>query len=145
MTACPKKSFRRCATRAYLLMICLLAGLSERIVAKETEGASDWQSYNSQNTGNAFLYDRRSIVRQGDRIRVETRIRFGASLMGAYSYQQLLEIDCNHRTERALRRTFFSDSQWLSPAMAPQNDPQPAMSLDRNSPTSELADILCGV
>lgn len=129
-----------------LLTVCLiLGGASARSATSDTDSPSDWQPYHQRNNGDAFFYDRRSVVRQGDRIQVERRVRFRASLMGAYSYQELLEIDCKQLKERALRKAFFSDPQWRIPAMAPDTSQQPFLRIDETSPTRQLVDVFCEV
>ena len=63
--------------------------------------------------------------------------------MGASSYQSLMKIDCSEYSETTLERTFYTDKNWTTPAMATDTKEKPKVSIHVNSATERLADILC--
>ena len=75
--------------------------------------------------------------------RVWSRVRYKTSVMGAASYQSLLEIDCSERTERILQNTFFSDKHWEKPAMNTDMTEKPKRPIPKGSATARLSGILC--
>lgn len=104
---------------------------------------AEWVKYSTGANGDVFFYDDARVQKSGDLVNVWNRIRYKTSVMGASSYQSLLEIDCPENSETILQRTFYSDKNWTTPAMATDTRKKPGVSIKANSATQRLADILC--
>ena len=104
---------------------------------------AEWVEYSTRSNGNIYFYDDMRVEKNGNQINVWTRIRYKTSLMGAFSYQSLLKIDCSEKSETILQSTFYSDKHWVTPAMATNTRPKPGKTIKANSATEQLADVLC--
>jgi len=103
----------------------------------------DWQIYSEETNGDVYFFDESRVVSTADLHKVWTRIRYKTSVMGASSYQSLMEVDCQKRTEKTLQRTFFSDREWESPAMSTDMKEKRKRSIREGSATHRLSKILC--
>lgn len=93
--------------------------------------------------GNLFFYDVSRVERIDALRRVWNGIRYKTSLMGAFSFESLLEIDCSSRTEKTLQSTFFSDKNWETAAMKTDTSVSAARQIEVGSEMEQLADIVC--
>lgn len=106
-------------------------------------GDSEWIIYAQEENGDIYFFDAAQLERNSKFHLVWTRIRYKTSVMGASSYQSLLEVDCSERTERTLQRTFFSDSDWEKPAMSTDMKAKPKRPIMEGSAAERLYGILC--
>lgn len=112
-------------------------------IEMSAEPPSAWVTYTQKRNGDQNFYDEARISRAGDLRRVWTRSQFVASIMGAYSDQRLLELNCNERSERVIESTFFTDPNWMSPAMETNRVETPWQTIDPQSPVQSLFDRVC--
>lgn len=127
-------------TTAFLICTALTA-IVARDVSATGEGA--WRSYSQESNGDVYFFDTSRVERTESLQRVWSRVRYKTSVMGAASYQSLLEIDCSERTERILQNTFFSDRHWQDPAMNTDMTSKPKRQIPKGSATERLSGILC--
>ena len=104
---------------------------------------AEWVEYSTGANGDVFYFDDARVQRDDSLISVWSRIRYKTSVMGASSYQSLLNIDCSAYLETTLQSTFYSDKNWTTPAMATNTRKKPKVSIKADSATQRLADILC--
>ena len=104
---------------------------------------AEWVEYSTRANGDVFFFDDARVQRDGDLVNVWNRIRYKSSVMGASSYQSLIEIDCSENSETTLQSTFFNDKNWATPAMATDMMKKPKVSIKANSASQRLANILC--
>ena len=104
---------------------------------------AEWVEYSTRPNGDIFYFDDARVEKNGNQISVWNRVLYKTSLMGAFSYQSLLKIDCTEKSETTLQSTFYSDKTWTTPAMATNTKPKRKKSIKANSATQELADIVC--
>lgn len=132
----------RSKTAAFLIYSALTA-----IVASEAsatgDGDGDWRMYSQELNGDVYFFDPSRVKRIKNLHRVWNRVRYKTSVMGASSYQSLLEIDCSEHTERILQNTFFSDRHWKNPAMNTDMTEKPKRQIPKGSATERLSGILC--
>ena len=102
-----------------------------------------WVEYSTRANGDVYFYDGARVDKDGDVVNVWNRIRYRTSVMAASSYQSLIEINCAEYSVTTLQRTFYTDKNWTNPAMATDKIKKPTVSIDTNSATQDLADILC--
>lgn len=112
-------------------------------VGVSSAGDDDWRVYSKQENGDVYLYDTSRVEEASGSYQVWSRVRYKTSVMGASSYQSLLELNCTERTERTLQRTFFSDRQWEKPAMKTDMQEKPKRPIANGSATERLFEILC--
>jgi len=129
-------------TVAFLISFALTA-----IVASEASAAGDgedaWRMYSQELNGDVYFFDNSRVKRIVNLQKVWNRVRYKTSVMGASSYQSLLEIDCSERTERILQNTYFSDKHWKKPAMNTDMTEKPKRLIAKGSATERLSEILC--
>ena len=118
------------------LLFILLLGFSNNSIAA-------WVEYSTRTNGDVYFYDDNRVQKDENQIKVWNRILYKTSIMGASSHQSLLKIDCANQTETTLQSTFYSDKDWSKPAMATNMKEKPKKSINKNSATKLLADILC--
>jgi len=118
-----------------LLTIFLLT-FSNNLVA-------DWIEFTTRSNGDVYFFDDARVEKSGNQISVWTRVSYKTSVMGASSYQNLLKIDCSGNSETILQDTFYTDKEWTTPAMATNTNPKPKKSVQPNSATERLVNILC--
>lgn len=104
-----------------------------------------WVLYFEKPNGDRYFFHEKSLKTGSDFIQVWNRIQFNASVMGAYSYQNYVEIDCVGGQERTLEATFFSDRNWGRPAMATDTQEKLAQKIQPSDPIASLFKTLCGV
>lgn len=123
----------------------LLCSLAATLLLREAAeaGESEWRIYAQDTNGDVHFFDAARLERDADLRLVWTRIRYKTSVMGASSYQSLLELDCSQQTERSLRRTFFSDTHWDVPAMSTDMNAKPTRPIEPGSAAAQLSGILC--
>lgn len=115
------------------------------VVASEAlaVGDGEWRVYSQELNGDVYFYDTSRVKKDINIHRVWSRVRYKTSIMGASSYQSLVEIDCSERTERVMQNTFFSDKQWKKPAMKTDVSEKPKRLIINGSATERLSEILC--
>lgn len=129
-------------------LAALLIVFASSTVATSNESAADaetseWVMYTEAANGDVYFYDA-SRVEKTDTLRhVWNGIRYKTSLMGAFSFLSLLELDCSNGTEKTLQSTFFSDKNWEVPAMKTDTSESPKRQIDVGSTMEQLADIVC--
>ncbi len=113
------------------------------LLAFSCNAAAEWIEYSVAANGDAFYFDNARVQKDGDLVNVWSRTRYKSSVMGASSYQSLMQLNCAERSETTLQSTFYIDRNWSSPAMATNTRKQPEVAITANSATQRLADILC--
>ncbi len=132
----------RTMTLAVLMALAMSSAPTSDALATGTADR-DWIKYAEEANGNLHFYDR-SRVEQIDAVwRVWNGIRYKTSLMGAFSFNSLLEIDCSSRTEKTLQSTFFSDKNWEQAAMKTDTTVSANRQIEAGSTIERLADIVC--
>ena len=121
---------------ALLLLFLLMPTFSGNAMA-------EWVEYSTAANGDVFYFDNARVQKDGNLINVWNRVRYKSSVMGASSYQSFISIDCSEDSETTLQRTFYSDRDWTTPAMATDTKKKPKVYMDANSATKRLADMLC--
>lgn len=106
-------------------------------------GDREWRVYSQEANSDVYLYDASRVKRASEVQTVWQRIRYRRSVMGASSYESLLEVDCSGRTERILQRTFFSDKDWENRAMNTDMKEKPKRTIAKGSAAERLFAILC--
>ena len=104
---------------------------------------AEWVEYSTSANGDVSFFDDERVSRTGDLVKVWSRVRYKTSVMGASSYQRLLEIDCSAYSETTLQSTFYIDGDWSTPAMATNTRAKPTVAIEENSATALLANMLC--
>ena len=104
---------------------------------------AEWVEYATKPNGDILFFDSARLEKNEDGIKVWTRVLYKTSVMGASSYQSLLNIECTSRYQTVLQNTFYSDKDWTTPAMATNTKAKPRKSIKENSTTDKLANILC--
>ena len=103
----------------------------------------EWVMYAEEANGNLHFYDP-SRVEKIDALRlVWSGVQYKTSLMGAFSFLNLLEIDCSNRTEKTLQSTFYSDKHWERPAMKTDTSETANRQIEAGSTMERLAAIVC--
>lgn len=130
---------KRAAFLIYAAASVVLA--SEASATGNDEGA--WRQYSQEPNGDIHFFDASRVQTTANLHTVWSRVRYKTSVMGAASYQSLVEIDCTERTERILQNTFFSDKHWKKPSMNPDMMAKPKRQIAKGSATERLSGILC--
>ena len=104
---------------------------------------AEWVEYSTRANGDIYFFDNVRVERNGNILNVWNRIRYKTSVMGAGSYQSLMKIDCSERIETTVQNTFYTDTNWISPAMATDTKEKLKTYIHANSATKRLTDILC--
>jgi hypothetical protein len=104
---------------------------------------AEWVEYSTGTNGDVFYFDDARVQKDGNLVSVWNRIRYQTSVMGAASYQSFMRIDCSEYSESTLQSTFYTDKNWTNPAMATNTKKKPKLSINENSATQRLANILC--
>lgn len=104
---------------------------------------AEWVKYSTRTNGDVFFFDDARVQKNGNSISVWNRVQYKSSLMGASSHQSFLRIDCSEYSETTLQSTFYSDKNWNIPAMATNTREKPKQTINANSSTERLANILC--
>ena len=102
-----------------------------------------WIEYSAKPNGDIYFFDDERVEKNGEQINVWTRIRYKTSVMGASSYQSYLRLDCSENSETTIQSTFYSDKDWVTPAMAANFNAKPEKQVKPDSATAQLIDILC--
>ncbi len=118
------------------LLTILLVFFSSTVTA-------EWIEYSTKSNGDVFLFDSERVEKNGNEITIWTRVRFKTSIMAASSYQSLIKIDCSENSVIEVQSTFYTDRDWIKPAMATNTNEKPKTAIKQNSETQQLADILC--
>ncbi|MEM6667920.1 MAG: surface-adhesin E family protein [Pseudomonadota bacterium] len=129
-------------TRATVVLLCSLM-LTLMVRAALAADGDEWRIHSQEANGDIHFFDETRMDVTDDSHRVWTRIRYNTSVMGAMSYQSLLEVDCSERTVRTLQRTFFSDRKWEKPAMSTDKKEKPKRPIKADSAVGRLSEILC--
>jgi hypothetical protein len=119
-----------------ILLLVTLLGFSGNAMAQ-------WAEYATAANGDVFYFDDARVQKDGNLVSVWNRIQYKTSVMGASSYQSLMNIDCSEHSETTLQSTFYTDKNWTTPAMATNTKKKPKRSIKENSATRRLATILC--
>jgi len=106
-------------------------------------GEEKWIEHSQTPKGDVHFFDSSRTETDQDLRRAWNRIRYKSSVMGASSYQSLLEIDCAEQSVRQLQGTFFSDKHWKKPAMATDKKAKRKRQIKAGSPEERLSKILC--
>ena len=104
---------------------------------------AEWVEFSTRSNGDVFYYDNARLEKDGDHVSVWTRVRYKTSVMAASSYQSLLKLNCSENTEIILQDTFYTDKDWIKPAMSTNTNPKPEKTVQENSATWQLINILC--
>lgn len=112
-------------------------------VFADDDEKGEWRQYAQQPNGDIHFFDASRVETNNGVYRVWNRIRYKTSVMGASSYQNLLEIDCTQRTEKIVQNTFFSDKNWEKPAMSTDKNEKPKRQIEDGSATERLFEKVC--
>ncbi|MEM8649047.1 MAG: surface-adhesin E family protein [Pseudomonadota bacterium] len=126
---------------AFMIAIATSSILAGAAWAADEDGK--WRIYSEEPNGDVHFFDPSRVEKSDSAQKVWSRIRYKTSIMGAASYQSLLEIDCSERTEKILQNTFFSDRQWERPAMSTDRSEKPKKQIVQDSAVWRLSEILC--
>lgn len=99
--------------------------------------------YTEAANGDVYFYDTSRIEKTDTLRHVWNGIRYKTSLMGAFSFVSLLEINCSNRTETTLQSTFFSDANWENAAMKTDTSKSATRRIEAGSTVEQLANIVC--
>ena len=129
------------------LAALLICSTVSAVMASEASAAGDgedkWVMHSQMSNGDVHFFDASRVKTTNALRRVWNRVRYKSSVMGASSYQSLLEIDCSEQTEKILRSTFFTDKHWKQPAMKTDMNEKPKTPIVTGSATAGLFEILC--
>ena len=126
-----------------LLIVSAVATLTTINSSVAEDSEEDWIQYAEEANGDLYFYNR-SLVEKTDTLRrVWNGIRYKTSLMGAFSFSSLVEIDCVEGTEKTLQSTFFSDKNWEKAAMATDTKEKPSKQIAKDTPMEQLKEIMC--
>jgi len=103
----------------------------------------EWGKYFQAQNGDVYFFDTSRVKTTATLHEVWSRIQYSRSVMGASSYQSLLEIDCTARVQRILQSTFFSDKNWEKPAMNTNTKAKPKRPIKKGTASEHLFEILC--
>ena len=118
------------------LFLLFLLTLSSTAIA-------EWVEYSTMANGDVLFYDDSRVKKNDNLVYVWNRVRYKTSVMGASSYQSLVNIDCADRSETTLQSTFYTDKNWTNPAMATDTNAKPKVYFTEDSAMQRLATILC--
>ena len=104
---------------------------------------AEWIEYSTRTNGDIYFFDDARVQKDGNLLNVWNRIRYKTSVMGAWSYESLMKIDCTEHTETTLQSTFYNDKNWGTPAMATDPKEKPKVYINADSATERLTKILC--
>ncbi len=104
---------------------------------------NEWVNYSEAANGDLYFYDAARVDKAGAVRQVWNGIQYKTSLMGAFSFMSLLEIDCSGRTEKTLQSTFYSDKEWERAAMKTDTTETAIRQIKTGSTTERLAEIVC--
>lgn len=126
-------------------VLALLASASVVFLAAAAPASDDrdWRTYSEEANGDIYFFDAARVTKTAGIRTVWTRIRYKTSVMGAATYQSLVDVDCTARTEKIVQRTFFSDRDWKRPAMNTDTSEKPARPIGAGSAAARLFAILC--
>lgn len=127
---------------AVWIALVILVVAKGNALATETK-STEWVTYAEETNGDRYFYDPLRVHKNGAVRQVWNGIQYKTSLMGAFSFRSLLEIDCSERTEKTLQYTFFSDKHWERAAMKTNMKVSENRSIVAGSTTDRLAKIVC--
>ena len=104
---------------------------------------NEWVNYAEVANGDLYFYDPSRVEKIGTMRRVWNGVRYKTSLMGAFSFLSLLEIDCSKRTEKTLQSTFFTDKHWERAAMKTNTKETANRQIEAGSTVERLAELVC--
>jgi len=108
-----------------------------------SKAVAEWVEFSTMPNGDVFYFDDSRVDTSDNHVSVWTRVRYKTSVMGAFSYQSKLRLDCAELTETLLQSTFYSDAQWQKPAMATNTNPKPKTAVKPDSAIWQLVDLVC--
>ena len=118
-----------------ILLLILLVG--------PDNAKAEWLKYSIRVNGDVYFYDSVKIRKRGALLNVWNRIQYKSSVMGARSYQSLMQIDCSNYTKQILQNTFYTDRNWTTPAIATDTQEKPKVYIKTDTATHQLVGILC--
>ena len=127
-------------TATYFVFSALSAALASEALAADD---GQWRIYSEEPNGDVHFFDATRVSRTDDLRRAWSRVRYKTSVMGAASFQSLVEIDCAKETEQILQNTFFSDKDWKKPSMNTDTTEKPKRSIVKGSAMERLSELLC--
>lgn len=131
-------------TETFAGVLALAASIVPPSDAAASDGADNgWVKYAEEANGDLYFYDPSRIEPIDAMRRVWNGIQYKTSLMGAFSFNSLLEIDCSNRTEKTLQSTFFSDKNWEQAAMKTDTTVSENRQIEAGSTMDRLADLVC--
>ena len=113
------------------------------LLAVSCDVLAEWTEFSTKSNGDVYYFDNSRVEKQGSEITVWTRVRYKSPIMAASSYQSILRLDCSENSETVVQSTFFTDKDWLKPAMATNTNAKPKVFVKDNSITWQLISILC--
>jgi len=112
-------------------------------ISLASDGEDKWRIYSKEPNGDIYFFNPSRVNKVDNLHRVWSRVRYKTSVMGAQSYQSLLEIDCTEQTDKILQNTFFSDKNWERPAISTDKTEKPKRPIVKDSAGWRLSKILC--
>ena len=102
-----------------------------------------WVKILTTANGDIYFFDKLRMQKKNNFVLVWSRVKYSSSVMGAWSYQRLIKIDCTENTETTLQDTFFTDKFWTIPAMATNKKERPKVGINPGSYADKLTEIMC--
>ena len=104
---------------------------------------ADWTEFASSQNGDRYWYDKSSVQKIDDSVRLWQRIRYGKQIStGDWSSLLYLEILCSKDQVRLLEWRRFADKNW-SQKKGVEEGQFEAFSIPKNTALQKLADIGC--
>ena len=125
------------------LIVSAASTITTSDASATSAGQSEWVMYAEEANGDLYFYDRSRVEKTDNLRRVWNGIRYKTSVMGAFSFLSLLEIDCSERTEKTLQSTFFTDENWEKAAMKTDMSEKQKTQIAVGSTTDHLTEIVC--
>ena len=132
----------RVRTAGLLIAIAVSTAATSDASAIDSE-KNEWVNYAEVANGDLYFYDPSRVEKIGTMRRVWNGVRYKTSLMGAFSFLSLLEIDCSKRTEKTLQSTFFTDKHWERAAMKTNTKETANRQIEAGSTVERLAELVC--
>lgn len=128
---------------APLLIVSAALAVTNGSAKANSPRDGDWVIYAEKANGDLHYYDP-SRVEKVDTLRhVWDGVRYKTSVMGAFSFLSLVEIDCSERSQRILQSTFFTDDNWENAAMKTDTKAKPKTRIAVGSTIERLAQMVC--
>ena len=111
------------------------------LILFSSDAFSAWVGYKSDETGSVFFYDDERIRKHGDIVYIWERTRYERDLVGVWSSQALVRINCTEYSYIQLHLTLYSDKNWMK--FKSHTDEGMKVYPQLDSAALQLVDIVC--